>query len=78
MRHERSSVSVCVSPVFDAEDDDFTLRLVDSVQDAVGAAARGVDAGEIPAQLLTDPLRVLDQGSGEELNDCRRDALGQS
>jgi hypothetical protein len=64
--------------VFDAEDDDFTLRLVDSVQDAVGAAARGVDTGEIPAQLLTDPLGVVDQGSGEELNDCCRDALGQS
>jgi hypothetical protein len=64
--------------VFDAENDDFTLRLVDSVQGAVGAAACGVDAGEIPAQLLTDPLGVVDQGSGEELNDCRRDALGQS
>jgi hypothetical protein len=64
--------------VFDAEDDDFILCLVDSVQDAVGAAARGVDAGEIAAQLLTDPLRILDQGSGQELDYRRRDALGQS
>jgi hypothetical protein len=63
--------------VLDAEDHDFVLGFVDSIEDAVGAAPRGVDAGEIPAQLLADPMRVLEQGSGEELDDRRRYLLGQ-
>lgn len=74
----RSSVSVSVPPVLDAEDDHFALPLIDSIQDAVRAAPRRVDADEVAAQLLTDAMRVLDQCSSEELDDGRGHALGQS
>jgi hypothetical protein len=64
--------------VLDAEDDDFLLRLMDSIQDAVGAAPRRVDAGEVAAKLLADAMRVLEQCSSEELDDRRSHALGHS
>jgi hypothetical protein len=37
-RQERSSGSVNISSVFDAEDHDFALDVVDSIQHTVGAA----------------------------------------
>jgi hypothetical protein len=37
-RQERSSGSVNISSVFDAEDHDLALELVDSIQHTVGAA----------------------------------------
>jgi hypothetical protein len=55
--------------VFDAQDHDFALDLVDSIQDTVSAAPGRVDAGEVPAQLLADAMRILDQDTGEELDD---------
>lgn len=76
--HLRSSVSVSDPSVLDAEDDDFALSLVDSIQGAVGATPRRVDADEVAAKLFTDVMRVLDQCSGEELDDRRGHALGQS
>jgi hypothetical protein len=46
--------------VLDAEDHDFVLGFIDPIQDAVGAAPRGMDACELSAQLFTDAMRVLD------------------
>lgn len=44
-----SSSAVGVSPVLHAQDHDF-VRLVDNaVEDAVGPAPRGPDAGQLPA-----------------------------
>jgi hypothetical protein len=54
--------------VVDAEDHDFALGLVDSIQDTGGAPPCCVDTGEVPAQRLADAMGFLDQGSGEELD----------
>lgn len=62
----------------DPENHHFALDLVDSIQDAVGAAPGRVDTRELPTQGLADAVRVLDQCSGEELYDRRRNGLGQS
>jgi hypothetical protein len=61
--------------VVDAEDDHLASGFVDPVQDPVGASTGGVDAGQVSAQGLTDPMRVADQGAGKELDDRRRHRL---
>src|SRR4051794_15698042 len=59
----------------DAEDDHLAGGFVDAVQDAVGAATGGMDAGEVSAQGLAHPMRVADQRAREELDDGRRHGL---
>lgn len=54
--------------MLDAQHDDFAILLVDPVQDPIGPATRGVDAGELATECLTDSMRVVDEGSGEELD----------
>lgn len=61
----------------DTQDNHFLSAGVDSVQNPVGPAARCVDAGQIAAQRLAYTRRVVDQGAGEELDDCSSDCLGE-
>jgi hypothetical protein len=75
--YERSSGSVNVSSVLDADHHDFPLDLVDAAQDTEGAAPSCVDVGQVPAQSLADALWILDQGTGEELDDRSRYAFRQ-
>jgi pimeloyl-ACP methyl ester carboxylesterase len=45
----QSARSVDVGPVFDAEHDDFACVGANSIQDAIGPATRGPDAGKLAA-----------------------------
>lgn len=50
---------------------------VDPVQHAVGAASRGVNAGQVSSQLLAYSTWVIDERAGNEPDDCRGHALRQ-
>ena len=58
--------------------DDLAALVVAAIEDAVRASSRGMDPREIPAQRLPHPVRVLDQGAREELDDRCRHRLGQA
>lgn len=73
----RSCGSVGVAAVFDAQDDDLVLLVVDPVQHVVGAASGGVNAGQVCVQLLAYSLGLLDQRAGAELDDRCGHALRQ-
>lgn len=62
--------AVHVSAVLDAQHDDFAILLVDPVQDPIGPATCGVDAGELTAEGFADSMRVVDECTGQELDDC--------
>lgn len=70
--------AVYVPTVLDAQHDDFAILLVDAVQDSIGSAACGVDADELSAEGFAHSVRVVDEGSGKELDDCRRHRLGKT
>ena len=63
--------------MINAKDHDFMLGLVDSVQHSVGASACRTDAGEVAAEPLADAMWVLDERSGDELDDRRCYGLGK-
>jgi len=73
-----SGRSVGVAAMVDTEHCHCSLPLVDPIQDAVTPSACAVDASEFVAQLWTDATGILDQGSGDEIDDGGADRLGQS
>lgn len=62
----------------DSYDEDGVLGLLDPIDHAIGATAREVVAGEVEHQGLSDPMRILEQRPGGELDDrgCRE--LGEA
>jgi hypothetical protein len=69
--------SIRVTPVIEAEDDDFAVLPVDAIKDAVGAVSGRPDAGQILAQFLAGPALVGDQGGSDEVDNCCCHCLGQ-
>ncbi len=63
--------------MLDPKYDDFVGHLVDAVEDAVAAPSSGVDPGELASQLLSHPMRVVNERPGEELDDRSSDRLWQ-
>ena len=51
--------------------------VVDAIEHAIGATSGAVDTYEFVAKRSSDPLRVFDQRSGDEINDGGTHCLGQ-
>ncbi len=51
--------------------------VIDAVEHAIRATSGTVDAGEFVAKGSSNPLWVLDQRSGDEINDGGTHCLGQ-
>src|SRR4029453_3038712 len=60
---------VHVTSVVDAKHDDLASFVVHSIQASIGASASTEDARQLVAQLTTDPMRILDEHAGDELDD---------
>lgn len=71
-----SVAPVYVATVLDAQHDDFVSLLVDPVEDSIGPSACGTDTGELATKGLAHSMGVVDEGPGEELDDCRSHGLG--
>ena len=69
--------TVGVPPVVDPQHDDLAPILVDPVEHPIGSAANGPYSGQVIAEGLADPMRVLEQHSCDEVDDGRRNRLGQ-
>ena len=63
--------------MFDAEDHDLPLSLVDPIQHTIGAPPSGVDAGEVPSKLFADSPWILGKGTSEEPDNGRRHVFVQ-
>lgn len=55
--------------VVNSDDNDGVVGVVDAEQDAVVAASGAVEAGEVVAQRLAEPVRVTSKRSGNEFDD---------
>ncbi len=64
--------AVDVGPVVDAYDVNEACLVVDPVDEAIGAATCRVVSPQFADEWLAEPLRVLQQRSGEEPGDRRR------
>ncbi len=64
--------------VIDAYHDHLVTVVVGAVEEPAGAALSGVDAGEVSAQRFPDSVRVVDQGTAQELDHGRRHRFGQT
>jgi len=62
--------------VVNAHDDDFPRVFPDPVQHAVRTASSGPDPIEVIAERLADPVGVVQEGRGHELDDGGRDRFG--
>ena len=69
MQRHTQSGAICVGTVVDSDDDDGVVGVVDAQQDPVVTAAGAVEASEVVAQRFAEPVRVLGEGSGDELDD---------
>ena len=67
--------AVDVGAVLDAKHGDKMDFVVDLADNPEGASAGGVNPCELAAQCVADTVRVLQQGSCDELEDCCRDAF---
>jgi hypothetical protein len=62
----------------DVEHDHHVLSVIDLIQHPPAAAQAGaVDAGQLRAERLADPPRIIEEGSGEELGRRGGDLDGQ-
>lgn len=76
LRHRSVATSVDVSPVDEVDDLHHTFALEDAVDDAERATARDVKSRQLLSKWLPDPLRVLKQGTSNELDDRGSHGLG--
>ena len=60
-----------------SKDGDLAGFVVDAIQDAIRATSGAVDAREFVAKRSSDPLRVLDQRSCDEIDDGGTHCLGE-
>jgi hypothetical protein len=72
-----SAGAVDVGSVVDAVDDHDGLVVENFVDDAVGAAAGRVKAGEFTLEPTTDSMRVLDESTEHELDNGCGGSLGE-
>ncbi len=68
---------VGIAAVFDTQDDDFAEVFPDAIKDPISTPTRRPHPGQVIAQRLADPGRLLDQCVSEELDDSRRNRLRQ-
>ncbi len=61
--------------MFDSVDDDQRLGLVDLVHDAIDAASGSAHAGQLALERATESVRVVEERSKHELDNCRRDTF---
>ncbi len=72
------SGSVDVRAVINAYDVDDPFHLIDAEDHPVSAAACGVIAAQFAGKRLADPMRVIQEWSGQELGDRCRDGQRQA
>ena len=68
---------VGIAAVLDVQDDDFAEVFPDAVKDPISTPTRRPHPGQVIAQRLADPGRLLDQCGSQEFDDRRRDRLRQ-
>ncbi len=66
-------LAVGIPTVVDAHHEHRAFGLIDSIEDAVGTAARRPDTRELADQGLTHGARRVDEAAREELDDGRSD-----
>ena len=64
--------------MFDPENVDELLVIVDLIDDAIGAAPRRPESSEFTLEWMSDPVGVLAEGSDQELNDCSGHTIRES
>ena len=70
------SDTVCIRSAKYADDRDAPALVVDPVEHAVGAAPRAVAVIQRRSQLLADPVRIVEQGTDDEVVGRERDRFG--
>jgi len=70
--------AVGVGSVVDFHDDDGVVGVVDAQQDAVVATACAVETFEVVAQRFAEPVRIVGEGAGDELDDGVDDSWRES
>jgi len=73
---EQSARSVYIGAVLDAHHPHNRAFVDHAVDDPVRASASGSIARELAPERPSDPLRVLQERTDEELHDCDCNALG--
>ena len=73
----RSAGSIDGRAVVYAQHDDPRCLIVDLVHDTVGATAGGVQTLELAPQRPTDTVRIVEQWTEDELDDRRRNLVGE-
>ena len=63
--------------MFDSEHGHLPQFLVDAVQHSIGPTSSAVEPGEFVAERTTDPVWILDQGAGDEIDHGCADRLGK-
>ncbi len=76
-RRPGSAGTVDVSPMLDANDDNFGRLVANSVEHPVGSTAGRPQAGELSTQWSSNPSGLLHQRGREELKHGSGDALGK-
>lgn len=64
--------------MFDPENVDDLIVLVDLVDDAISAAPSRAHSGEFTPEWMSDPVGVLAERSDQELHDRSSNAIGES
>ena len=67
-----------MGPMPDADDDHGVLVVVDAENDPVVASTSAAMAVQLASQRLAEPLRVVSQRTGDELDDRRGDFTRQT
>lgn len=62
--------------MLDSKDDYLVIDLVDAVQDPKRSTPRGPHALELVPEALANPLRVLDQGARDQVDNRRGYGFG--
>ena len=61
----------------DPENDDFTVVFVDSVMHSIRSASRAPDAFQLTSQRSAYSLRVVQEGTSDEVDDGKSDRFWQ-
>ena len=64
--------------MFNPENVDELLVIIDLIDDAIGAAPRRPEPSEFTLEGTSDPVGVLAEGSDQELDDCSGHAIRES
>jgi hypothetical protein len=75
---QRSATPVDVGSVIDPQDGHRAAIVVDLVDDPVRAPPSRPQAGELPLEGMSNPPRVVDERTDQELDDCCCRAVGEA